>query len=354
IGRMIGSWADGRTIVTLRSGDEFPHPMISFWELAEGALEARGSHSADANVDSLATGDFDGDHVIDVAYTTFGEGGGIQIVTQRGEQPLRVTDPRQIVAADVDGDGRLDLVTLDFDIHDPQLKGAAPRREGAFLSVFLGNGDGSFHRELRTRLRAEPGEPWALAAGDVDGDGKLDLIVSFRSRSEPAAPGQTVGALVNLGQGRFAEPVTAFLGTEPEAVTAADLDGDGRADIVTANVLDSVSVVLSQADGAHTKLGAPTTIRLPGEVHNVAVADLDDDGCPDLAIPDAHDRTHQVHIYTGDCHGGFVRAKSFKVAGDAYGVTASDLNGDGQPDLVVTTPVGVTVLVNTSRPRGSR
>ena len=355
IERMIGSWADGRTIVTLQPGDEFPHPMISFWELAEGAIEARGAHSAHANVDSLTTGDFDGDHMIDVAYTAFGEGGGVQVVTQRGEQQLPVTDPMRIVAADVDGDGRLDLVTLDFDIHDPQMKGAPPRREGAFLSIFLGNGDGSFHRELRTRLSTEPGEPWALAAGDVDGDGKLDLIVSFRSRSEPAAPGQTVGALVNLGQGRFAAPVTVFLGTEPEVVTAADLDGDGRADVVTANGdLDSVSVVLSQADGAHIKFGAPTTIRLPGEAHGVAVADLDDDGCPDLAIPDAHDRTHQVHVYAGDCRGGFVRAKSFKVAGEAYGVTASDLNGDGQPDLVVTTPVGLTVLVNTSQPRGSR
>lgn len=130
---------------------------------------------------------------------------------------------------------------------------------------------------------------------------------------------------------------------------------DGRADVVTANGdLDSVSVVLTQADGAHIKFGAPTTIRLPGEAHGVAVADLDDDGCPDLAIPDAHDRTYQVHVYAGDCRGGFVRAKSFKVAGDAYGVTASDLNGDGQPDLVVTTPVGLTVLVNTSQPRGSR
>jgi hypothetical protein len=138
---------------------------------------------------------------------------------------------------------------------------------------------------------------------------KLDAAWCLRFGPRAADTCSTGSAPRYLGQGRFAAPVTVFLGTEPEAVTAADLDGDGRADLVTASGdLDSVSVVLSQADGSHIKFGVPTTIRLPGEAHGVAVADLDHDGCPDLAIPDAHDRTHQVHVSAGDCRGGFVLA----------------------------------------------
>lgn len=114
-----------------------------------------------------------------------------------------------------------------------------------------------------------------IASGDFDGDGKLDLI---------AATGTSLLLIRGLGGGDFTEPVSIPLGsypnTIPVAVTAADLNGDGRLDLVVGNY-GAVSVLLGGGNGT---FGAPVSYTIDSGYVTSAIADLNGDGKLDLVI----------------------------------------------------------------------
>ena len=174
-----------------------------------------------------------------------------------------------MVRADLNGDGAEDLI----------LTG------GGFsfgaVSVILGNGDGTFRAPRQLTANRNP---YGVAVGDLNGDGVPDLAVANRDSGN-------VTVFLGLGDGTFQLGVDFFvLGSGPSAVVLGDFNGDGRLDIATANsTSNNVSVLLNhEVPGAAVldpisfiDAGEFAVGSAPGSLW---VADLNDDGVPDLAV----------------------------------------------------------------------
>ena len=268
-------------------------------------------------------------------------------------------------------DGKLDLVIAD------QFASAA--------AIMLGNGDGSFQTSSEYAVSSQPvsigavpmddgntliltGDssdgnlasnfvasngrptmpvlqtlgtgPAAIAAGDLNGDGQPDLVIT-----DPAAG--TIYVELATGKGHFGSPVTYSLGSQPGAVALADLNGDGKLDVIVADVA-GIDVLLGSGTGT---LGAVSTFPANGSLSSIAIADFNGDGKPDVA---AASSGGGVLVYLGNGGGAFQSAKNVALAGGMVALSAvsGDLNGDGKPDLIVafnnsdqTQPGGIAVLL---------
>jgi len=166
----------------------------------------------------------------------------------------------------------------------------------------------------------------ALASGDFNGDGKLDLAVTSAATT----------ILDGNGQGGLQQPVGyAVLGEGPSfpalAVAAADLNGDGRPDLVMSNYSDrSISVVLNRGHGTFTQ-GA--IYKLPYPPASLAIGDFNGDGKPDVAV--AMLVENQIAVLLGNGDGTFGSPVFYDSVRAPVSIVAGDFNGDGKLDLAV-------------------
>jgi len=158
------------------------------------------------------------------------------------------------------------------------------------------------------------GGPTALDAGDLNGDGVIDLAVVLADRN-------AVAVMRGDGAGGFGVPTEIRVGTKPSSVTIGDVNGDGANDSVVVNTeSNSVSILLN--DG-HAGFATTTDIPVDGSPVFVAAVDLNKDGALDLAVPAARDGT--VAVLLGDGSGGFSAARRFGVAANPRWVAAGEL-----------------------------
>ncbi|MGC1961612.1 MAG: VCBS repeat-containing protein [Candidatus Sulfotelmatobacter sp.] len=248
-----------------------------------------------------------------------------------------------IVVADVNGDGKLDLVVAHQCVSYSTC--ATPSSIGV-VGVLLGNGDGTFQPALTYDSGGYLGI--AVAVADVNGDGKPDLLVSNLCASyTTACSSGTVGVLLGNGNGTFQPAVTYGsggynqFGRSPELATLAvsDVNGDGKPDILVPNQCASsancnngtVGVLLGNGDGTFQ---AAVTYDSGGSFpDSVAVADVNGDGRPDLLV--ANTISFSVSVLLGNGDGTFQTAVSYYSGEQTWSVTAGDVNGAGKPDLVV-------------------
>ena len=227
--------------------------------------------------------------------------------------------PFSVAAADLNGDGRADLVTANWASHD--------------VSVLLGNGDGTFAAQ---NTFAFGDQLWSVAAADFNGDGRIDLVTG--NSYNPA-----VSVLLGNGDGTFTARSTFAAGENPGPVSTADFNGDGRIDLVAGNVLSgTVSVLLGKGDGT---FAAPATFAVGGYPASVAAADVNGDGTTDLVTANTWGDTVSVLLGNGD--GTFAAQATFAVGDGPDSVAAADFNGDGHLDLVTAnySSAGVSVLL---------
>lgn len=225
--------------------------------------------------------------------------------------------PEAVLAADLNGDQILDLITADF--------------QDNAVSVFHGNGDGSF----QTRRMHFAGQgPVAIAASPLRTDGPLnDLVVANLFTGD-------VSVLLAIGEGNFEPEVPYRAATFTVDLVTEDLNGDGHRDLAAVSSGSPFlpngggGVTLFAGDGSGTFATAELMVDLPGAA-SIAVADFNQDSFVDLAVgtENLSDVT-EIALYFGDGTGTFTRGPAVWNESGADRLIASDLNADGHVDLV--------------------
>jgi hypothetical protein len=301
-----------------------------------------GSYTASSEVRSIAAADLDGDGDPDLATADFDSGvvsvfrnqtDGTFAAAEGIAAPAPKSNPSALQAADLDGDGDVDLaVAVDF--YDPGHDefGVDP----GYVLVLLNDGAGTFSvapgEAPSTRVR-----PVAIAVGDIDGNGALDIAVANNLTG-------SVTVLLNGGGGSFHHADDIEI-ERPRSVTLADFDKDLDADLIVAG--DSrYMALLSAGDGRFTP-----ALDVEGPFYTAqatAATDVNFDGNLDACV--GVGRAVAVHIGNGN---GTFRGDSLSFATGVEapaGIDAGDVDGDGDLDLaLLSKEVGassVLILVN--------
>ncbi len=279
---------------------------------------------------ALQAADLDGDGDVDLAVTLKNvdqvrvlrnNGGGAFV--SAGSTAVG-SDPRDLRAADLDGDGDVDLVTAN--------------RGGDSFTVLLNGGAASF--TAATTGLAD--QPRAVAIGRFDADADLDLAVSINDL-------RRIDLFLNNGSGAFAAGPTISTGAQlrPEGIVAADFDGDGDVDLAAAGSGGGLNVVMLFAhDGAGGFVG-PSAFAAGGlDPSAIVAADFDVDGDLDLAVTNTDSNTVSVLANNGLAAFGAPTVLGVGTAPQA--IAAGDLDGNGGPDLAVTNDGtgNVSILMN--------
>ncbi len=220
-----------------------------------------------------------------------------------------------VCVADFNGDGKLDLAAQNWDAN--------------VLTVLTNNGNGGFVLASHPVVGVHPD---SVCAADVNGDGKMDLIAANYGTNGFTS---TLTVLTNDGSGGFVLASSPGVGREPQCVVAADVDGNGKVDLICANYSDNTLSVLTN-DGSGGFLPASSPTGTYSSVFLIA-ADLNGDGKVDLITAKyLSSSDSSLTVLTNNGIGGFALAASIGVNGISFTVCATDVNGDGTMDLIYT------------------
>jgi hypothetical protein len=289
-------------------------------------------------VNAIAVGDIDANglpDILGVVSTDFGGTPTQGYVSSRLQSsagafvmPTRFgvgTGPANLVVADVNGDGRPDLVVANADDQTVTVRLADPAKPGFFLPAVT---------------LATPGRtPLDVAVGDLNGDGRADIVVAASGANNlivflqqmPVDPSPTV----------YFMPATFLsVGGDPQSVTVADLDGDGSLDIAAATSANTVSV-LRQLIFSPT-FAAQSSVDYPTGVQPIAIkaVDLNGDGKLDLLTANYGSSispgTQGLSVLMqGTTAGTFLAPVNYTTDYRSTALAVGDLNGDGKVDVVV-------------------
>ncbi len=319
-----------------------------------------------------AVGDFNGDGKADlVVVNKFSNNVSVLLGNGNGTFQAAVNyptgaTPTGVAVGDFNGDGKLDIAVANSGANS--------------ISILLGNGDGTFQPRTDIALLVTP---LALTVGDFNGDGKADLAIGGA-----AAITADMTVMLGNGNGTFQAPVTTVTATAgPPAFTtfiggavsiqSTDFNGDGRADLVVVNNLDTetvitgrfgttthhinpgtASVLLGNGDGTFQ---APQNLALGLTPESAAVGDFNNDGRPDFAVSNLFSNSVSVLTNTG---GGNFSSSTISLPNNtqsgsiAGALAAGDFNGDGVADLAVSqssigSPLFDSVLIYTGQTGGA-
>ena len=293
---VLGSFADRAVWLAIRK----PHGGFAVADAEQGVAGVPAG---------LAVGDLNGDGWSDVAVANGTGSTLVSVLLNDAAGSFARADygtgasPQGVALADVNGDGRPDVVTANSSART--------------VSVLRNLGGGS----LAAKVDYTTGPlPMAVAAGDLNGDGRADLVTANGGAA-------TISILLNRGNGTFAPRRDVVAGGAPNSLALADFDGDGTLDVATANPrarpARGVTVLLGRGDGTFRPR---RDYAVGASASRVLAADINGDGRADLALSEAGN----LAVMLNRGHGTLEPPLWF---GYADGVAAADFNLDGRLDL---------------------
>ncbi len=329
---------DGRLdLISANPGDR----TLSVRLQRDGRWEASGELAAGDQAHLVRLADLDGDRDLDVVATAHDAGsvwawlgaGAGGFVPAPGSPFAAIAAGRPhnhgLAAGDLDGDGDADIVAAD--------------QSARVAAVLLADGRGGLAPAPGSPI-ALGGQPYPPALGDLDGDGRLDLVA-------PLIDSGAIAVLLGDGRGGFRPAPGSPHRTarvRPYAIALVDLDGDRALDVIAPHDdTDDISVLLGDGKGGlRAAPGSP--VSAGRRLGRTTTADVDGDGAPDLIGAGSG----AVVVMRGDGRGGFGPPRA-EPAGSWVAV-AADLDGDGRPDLAAPEPEANAIRLWLSSPRAAR
>ena len=302
---------------------------------------------------NAAIGDIDGDGKPDLAianytnntisvYRNISSSGSITAGSFAAKVDFTTgTNPFYAAIVDIDGDGKPDLTVSNFGSNTVSIyrniSTPGSITSGSFASkVDFATGTG----------------PEYFAIGDLDGDGKPDLVIT-NTGSNTVSVFRNTSTSGTISTGSFTSKVDFTTGTNPYGIVIGDIDGDGKSDITVANMgSNSISVfrnISSAGSITISSLASKVDFTTGTSPQSVAIGDIDSDGKPDLVVPNG--TGNSVSVFRNTSSSGSITAASLTAKVDfvtaiypVY-VAISDIDGDGKPDLAVTNSSSNTVSI---------
>jgi hypothetical protein len=318
-----------------------------------GTFAGAKTYKTDNNPSSIASGDLTGTGTTDLVVSNY-VAGNVSVLLQTSpgsgqyQNAMNVAtggNPNDIVIADVNGDGKNDIV-------------AADNATNGRVVILLQDPASAGHFLAPVAL-ATTNAAASVAVGDLNGDGKPDIVAATSD-----ANGNN-GAIIVFYQdpanaGSFLASVSFAGGAQPSSVKIADLNGDSLPDLAVANLgpgsdgtgASGATVLMQDAANPGAFLAPVTYSAQAGTIH-IVVADMDLDGKPDLVTANVGPSpTGSVSVLLQDPTrpGVFLAAQSYAGFGQPLAVAFADLNNDGRPDVAVADGSTATVMYQGTTP----
>ncbi|MBA3912814.1 MAG: VCBS repeat-containing protein, partial [Acidobacteriales bacterium] len=291
--------------------------LCCFVPATRAQLETRATFRVDSYPNLVGAGDFNHDGTQDVAVECPESlcGGAVQVLLGRGDGTFGSATPYPIpncpdnglAVADLNGDGNLDIVTSE--------------EVGYAVAVLLGNGDGTFQPVL---ISPAPFGGDTLRAGDFNNDGIPDVALAI-----PGFPNSYISILFGNGDGTFQSPLSITLSEQIEDLAVGDLNNDGNLDIVwESSISVDAHVLLGKGNGSF-RIGSVYNLQAVAR-DSLALGDLNGDGILDLVSTGGF----FVDVFLGNGDGSFGPDEKIPVIEGGGSTQIADMNGDGIPDVV--------------------
>jgi fibronectin type 3 domain-containing protein len=280
----------------------------------DGSFGQTANVNVENNPRFAGVADLNGDGRLDMVVANSGSG-NVSVLLGVGDGTFQPrtnyttgSGPTGVALADYDKDGHLDAVVANYNANT--------------ITLLQGNGDGTF--DALTNINTG-NHPLYLISGDFNQDGKPDFAVTCNGENK-------LYVYIGRGDGSFEAPLIYSTGTNPEMVASGDFNGDGKPDLVVGNYRSAnVSVLLGNGDGSFQP---PVQFAAGAGPAAVAVGDLQKKGKLDLVVANYDAGT--ISVLRGDGAGNFGTNTDYSTGGNQpYILTLADINGDGFLDVVV-------------------